>query len=130
MLLPNRIDAIRRRSTLARDPRMAKKKKARQAGHLLGFDPAEVPIVEGVAQVRIRYTHLVRDPDIRRVKQALRARGARSAVVYSGPVEKEALAQLLRRLEARGRPFHGGRVRFVGVRGGYAYFELRYDTLE
>jgi hypothetical protein len=106
------------------------KKKARASGHQLGFDPAKVPIVNGVAEVRIGYAGALNPADIRRVKDLLRARGACSAVVHSGPVENEDLAALLRQLGERGRPFHGGQVRFVGDRGGYPHFEIRFDSLD
>jgi hypothetical protein len=90
------------------------KKKGRSSGHRLGFDPARVPIIDGVAEVRIGYALALTAADICRVKDALKARGARSAVVRSGPVENEDLAALLHQLEEQGRPFHGGHVRFVG----------------
>jgi methyl coenzyme M reductase subunit C len=109
---------------------LMKRKKARLAGHGLGFDPTQVPIVNGVAEVSIVYTGALNPHDIRRVKDALRARGARSAIVHSGPVENEDLAAVLHQLQERGRPFYGSRVRFVEERGGYPHFELTFDSLD
>ncbi len=110
--------------------RLFKGKKYRYAGHQLGFDPTRVHIENGVARVKIGYLQALRPADIRLAKEALRARGAVSAVIRSGPVEEEKLAALLSRMHEIRRPFFGGRVRFVEEQGGYLYFEIRFDSLD
>jgi hypothetical protein len=118
------------RATLGWIRRLLRGKGDRFAGHQLGFDPTRVPIENGVALIQIGYLLALRPADIRRVKEALRARGAVSALALSGPVEREELAALLGRLQAAGRPYFGGRIRFLGVQGVYPYYEITFDSLE
>jgi hypothetical protein len=80
---------------------------ATSAANRLGFDPSDVTVTDGVADVPIIFTSSVSPSDITRVTRTLQEQGVSSVRINSGPIINETITPRLARVADEGRTFMG-----------------------
>lgn len=80
---------------------------ATSAANRLGFDPFDVTVTNGVADVPIIFTSSVSPSDITRVTRTLQEQGVSSVRINSGPIINETITPRLARAADEGRTFMG-----------------------
>ncbi|MEJ2044513.1 MAG: polymorphic toxin-type HINT domain-containing protein [Reinekea sp.] len=87
---------------------------AARAADRLGFDPADVAIKNGIADIPIIFTSKFSPSDITKVTQALRSQGATSARINTGPIINDKITSRLQSAYESGKNFVGFSVTKTG----------------
>jgi len=85
-----------------------------QAANRLGFDPSDIVINNGTADIPIIFTETLARADLNTIYRVLQNAGVRAVRINSGPVINGRLAGLLDRLYEGGRSFMGFTIQRTG----------------
>jgi len=87
---------------------------ARASANKLGFDPDDVVIKGGVADIPIIFTSEVKLSDISKVTKSLKSSGATSAKINTGPIINGSVSSRIEKAHNSGKTFLGFNIKKTG----------------